>query len=155
MRAALVFLLALTMVAVSGCQAAKPEQVAQTGTAAKTVTKAAEKVANPIIITPNPGPLATKDPIAESTISVKDGVDEKEAQVAGGYYLRTHREKALGAKYGTASEAYTLLNQVKLRGEWLLTYSRTTVDGKSADAYAATIVVDAKTGKLLRVTEAP
>jgi hypothetical protein len=152
-------LLALTAVAVSGCQAAKPEQAAQTESTPKTATqpaeKAAEKVASPIVITPDPGPLATKDPIAESTISVKDGVSEKEAQVAGGYYLRALREKRLGATYGTTSEAYTLLNQVKLRGEWLLTYSRTTVDGKSADAYAATIVVDTKTGKQLRVTEAP
>jgi len=52
-------------------------------------------------------------------------------------------------------EAYELLNQVTFQGEWLLTYSRTTVDGESADAYAATVVVDAKTGAQLRVTEAP
>lgn len=154
-------LLALTTatVAVSGCQAAKPEQAAQTESASKTVPqpaeKVAEKVAEPIVITPDPGPLATKDPIAESTISVKDGVSEKEAQVAGAYYLRALREKRLGDKYGTTSEAYTLLNQVKFTGEWLLTYSRTTVDGKSADAYAATVVVDTKTGKQLRATEAP
>jgi hypothetical protein len=151
-------LLALTMAAVTGCQAAKPE-AAQTKSTPKTATqpaeKVAEKVADPIVITPDPGPLSTKDPIAESTIDAKDGVSEKEAQVAGGYYLRALREKRQGAKYGTTSEAYTLLNQVKLRGEWLLTYSRTTVDGKSADAYAATVVVDTKTGKQLRVTEAP
>jgi hypothetical protein len=155
MRVALMLLLTLTTVAVSGCQTAKPQQAARPESTTKAVTQAAEKVANPIVITPDPGPLATKDPLAESTISVKDGVDEKEARVAGGYYLRAHRENTLGAKYGTTSEAYTLLNQVKLRGEWLLTYSRTTVDGKSAGAYAATIVVDTKTGKLLRVTEAP
>jgi hypothetical protein len=154
-RVALVLLFALTTTAVSGCQAAKPQQPAQTESAAKPAAKPAEKVADPIVITPDPGPRALKDPIAESTISVTDGVDEKEAQIAGGYYLRAHREKTLGAGYGTTSEAYTLLNQVKMRGEWLLTYSRTTVDGKPADAYAATIVVDTRNGKLLRVTEAP
>lgn len=160
-------LLALTMATVSGCQTAKPDQAAQTGGASKTVPqpaekpaekvaeKPAEKPAEPIVITPDPGPLATEDPIAESTISVKDGVSEKEAQVAGAYYLRALREKRLGDKYGTTSEAYTLLNQVKFTGEWLLTYSRTTVDGKPADAYAATIALDSKTGKQLRATEAP
>jgi hypothetical protein len=153
-----VLLLALTVVMVSGCQAretAESPKTAQTGATTKAADAPAEKVGAPLTITPDPGSLALKDPLAEATINVSDGVDEKEAQVAGAYYLRAFRENKLGGAFGATAEAYTLLNQVKVRGEWLLTYSRTTVDGQSADAYAVTVALDAKTGKQLRITEAP
>lgn len=154
MAAALLVSLAL----VTGCQADKPAQDVkqpEQSSQAEVAVETAEKVENPITITPDPGPSALADPIAGGAVEVGDGVDEQEAKILGGYYLRVHREKTLGDAYGETAEAYELLNQVTFQGEWLLTYSRTTVDGASANAYAATVVVDAKTGAQLRVTEAP
>lgn len=153
MRAVLALLLALSVALVSGCGATKPEPtVSTTGSstqgAASSTTKPAEKIADPITITPDPGPLG-------SGINAKDGVDKQEAQVVGASSLVALREKRLGDAYGANTEEYTLLNQVKVQGEWLLTYSRTTVDKQPSDAYAATIVVDTKSGKQIRVTEAP
>ncbi len=156
MRAPLALALILSLAVMSGCQSTAPDDAAKTATT-KPVDKTAEKVGEPIVITPDPGAIEAAIPDAgvESTIDTSDGVSEQEAQVVGAYYLRAIRQERLGAEYGTSSEAYTLLNQVKVMSEWLLTYSRTTIDGDPADAYAATIVVDTATGKQLRYTEAP
>jgi len=158
MRVLLAVVLVLSFAFMTGCQADKPEQTADSSEQSaedQGAVEAAEKVENPISITPDPGPLALKDPIAEATVDVSDGVDELEAPILGGYYLRAHRETTLGDAYGETAEAFELLNQVTFQGRWLLTYSRTTVDGEPADAYAATVVLDAQTGKQLEITEAP
>lgn len=157
MKVLLALVLALSMTFMFGCQGAKPEVGAGATSTGQSSEKPTEKVGEPVVITPDPGPLAAIESGkgAESMIDATDGVDEKEAAVVGAYYLRAHLEAKLADAYGDTSEAYTLLNQVKVMSEWLLTYSRTSVDGKPADAYAATIVVDTKSGKMLRVTEAP
>jgi hypothetical protein len=153
MRATLALLLVLAMALVAGCgQAATSEKPAAK---AETTKPAAEKVDNPITITPDPGPLALKDPATEATIDTADGVDQAEAAIVGGFYLRALRQSKLADAFGTKAEAFALLNQVKVAQEWLLTYSRTTVNGQPAEAYAATICVDTKTGKQTRYTEAP
>lgn len=151
MRVAAALLCALSIALVSGCQSAEkpaqdaqPGKVAQTETAAKTI----QNLADPITITPDPSALGSK-------VDAKGGISKDEAQIAGAADLIALRKAKLGDGYGATSEEYTLLNQVKVMGEWLLTYSRTTVDKAPADAYAATIVIDTKTGKQLRVTEAP
>jgi len=158
MRVLMAVVLLLSLALVTGCQADKPEQDAKSPeqtSQAESPADTAKKVENPITITPDPGPSALADPIAAAAVEVGDGVDEQEAKILGGYYLRVHREKTLGDAYGDTAEAYELLNQVTFQGEWLLTYSRTTVDGEPADAYAVTVAMDAKTGTQLRVTEAP
>ncbi len=156
MRAPLALALILSLALMFGCQSTAPDDAAKTGTT-ESAGKTAEKVGEPVVITPDPGAIEATIPEAgaESTIDASDGVSEQEAQVVGAYYLRALRQERLGAEFGTTSEAFALLNQVKVQSEWLLTYSRTTVDGESADAYAATIVVDTTTGKQTRFTEAP
>jgi len=157
MRASLALLLVLVLALMSGCQGGTSEETAKIGAATESTDKVAEKVGEPVVITPDPGAIEATIPDAgaESVIDASDGVSEKEAQVVGAYYLRALRQERLGAGYGDTSEAFSMLNQVRVMSEWLLTYSRTTIDGEPADAYAATIVVDSNTGKQLRFTEAP
>lgn len=157
MRAPLVLALILSLALMSGCQSAAPNDAATPDATTESAEKTDGNVGEPVVITPDPGAIEATVPEAgaESTIDAGDGVSEQEAQVVGAYYLRAVRQERLGAEYGKTSEAFTLLNQVQVMNEWLLTYSRTTVDGESADAYAATIVVDTATGKQLRYTEAP
>jgi len=153
MKTVMALLLALSLLLVGGCGQSDASQPSEPKPAAQPAEKPAEKSATPVVITPDPGPAALKEP--SESIDASDGVDEAEAQVVGAYYLRALREERLGAEFGNATEEFAMLNQVKLQGEWFLTYSRTTVNGESADAYAATIVIDAKTGKQSKVTEAP
>jgi hypothetical protein len=159
MKLPLLVALVLLTTALSGCQSAKPEQATKAQVVAEQppVTQPAEKTDTPITITPAPGGSASAKPGAspESLVDATDGVDEKEAQIVGAQYLRALREQKLGANFGSSTEAYSLANQVKVQGEWLLTYSRTSVGGQPSDAYAATIALDSKTGKQTRVTEAP
>jgi hypothetical protein len=151
MRAALALLCVLSIAMISGCQSAEtPAQTTKTTQTAQTETAAGttKSIADPITITPDPSSLGSK-------VSAKGGISKNEAQIAGAEGLIALRKDKLGDSFGTSSEEYTLLNQVQVMGEWLLTYSRTTVNKAPADAYAATIVLDSKTGKQLRVTEAP
>jgi len=158
MRSLLALSLILSMTLLAGCGADKPADTSQNQGSTQAAEKPAEAVGEPVTITPDPGELGSKDLAGASPVTLidaTDGVDETEAQIVGSQYLRALRAERLGADYGKTAEAFTLLNTSKLMGEVLLTYSRTTVDGAAADAYAATIVLNEKTGEQVRVTEAP
>jgi hypothetical protein len=127
------------MTMVSGCQSAEKAVPATKTEQAKAAAEPAKNIANPITITPGVSSPGSK-------VDAKGGISKQEAQIAGARYLVALRKARLGDRFGATSEEYTLLNQVEMRGEWLLTYSRTTV---------ATIFIDAKSGKQRRVTEAP
>ncbi|NTU71196.1 MAG: hypothetical protein HGB10_05190 [Coriobacteriia bacterium] len=155
MRVVLVVLLAASVAVVAGCGSGASTMPSQSQDSTQTQpseqaqvdSPVAEKIADPITITPKPKPVPPS--VAEG------GISKVEAQALGGEMLVAHRKKTMGDAYGTSSEEYSLVNQVAFQGEWLLTYSRMTVNNEPSEAYAVTIAIDAKNGKQLRLTEAP
>jgi len=83
------------------------------------------------------------------------GADKSTALAVADAALTDLRVKSLGDKYSQTSETFATVNVMQLKGNYYITYSRTLVDGKPADAYAATFVVDPKAKKVVSFNEKP
>ena len=82
------------------------------------------------------------DPL--SMVDVSNGIDKQEAQILGLAYLRASGKK----------ESYQQTALSEGNGSWVVTYAVQYPEGMMGIPYSASIVIDAKTGRLINITEA-